>query len=78
MIASVCAEAQKKAIEVNNNGQMVFTDNGATSTQELVFGNQGADDWAIEKWNGGLNFWKLNGPYSGDNRLYLNKYGNIQ
>ncbi len=71
------ASAQTVAIEVNSYGQLVFPDNGAGSTKEIVFGNQGANDWAIEKWDEGLNFWKLNGQYAGDNRLFLNKYGNV-
>jgi hypothetical protein len=62
---------------VNSNGQLVFPDNGASSTRELVFGNQGANDWAIEKWDGGLNFWKLNGTNSGDNKLFINRFGTV-
>lgn len=58
------------------NEDLIFVDDG-TSTEEVIFGNSGTNDWAIEKYKEGLNFWKKNGTNSGDFKLFINKYGNV-
>ncbi len=71
VICTHSAVAQTKAIEVTSGGNMRFYGH-----QDIRFGDN--ENWGIEYYNGGLNFFKKNADGTwGENQLFLKDNGNV-